>query len=512
MASDSITWNGATFSLAGVTNLLLPTATPDATGEVGGWSATGWGTGHGSYQIYDGTNLVRIVATTSSDTPSNGQVPKWNTGGTITWEDDLSAGAPALNTVTDPSGDTTFAFDAGEEINFNFTGNFTTGSQFLIEQKTGDPSGGVLFEVKQADGQPTIMKVGDGTNGIQVAAGGALSAIGNGSITATALTGNVSGGTSESVTTYVAIGADPADAGAIRLSNAGYIMSEASPAGTDISVIGVDSSEVIQIGTSGASGVTVTPAVTLSGGATLGGTLALAANNLTMTGSLAATGARVTKGWFTEVESTNPPTINGGTLAAGALLTGYTSGSGTVAGTDSILAGIQKLNGNIEARLVTPANDPDLTASGSLGVDLNGQTIRSTFDAGTTQKAIARAQEEIHVTVYKPQDLDDAQRDHFWIWSNESGMTFVVTGWKAWSTSDDTSLTIYEEDSDGQNDATVDAVEIATNGTGLYYGSDTTITGPNIENGHLMYLDFDDTDAPAMVKITIYGYYNSNVN
>ena len=66
--------------------------------------------------------------------------------------------------------------------------------------------------------------------------------------------------------------------------------------------------------------------------------------------------------------------------------------------------------------------------------------------------------------------------------------------------------------SDGQNDATVDAVEIATNGTGLYYGSDTTITGPNIENGHLMYLDFDDTDAPAMVKITIYGYYDSNVN
>ena len=65
---------------------------------------------------------------------------------------------------------------------------------------------------------------------------------------------------------------------------------------------------------------------------------------------------------------------------------------------------------------------------------------------------------------------------------------------------------------DGQNDATVDAVEIATNGTGLYYGSDTTITGPNIENGHLLYLDFDDTDAPAMVKITIYGYYDSNVN
>lgn len=47
-----------------------------------------------------------------------------------------------------------------------------------------------------------------------------------------------------------------------------------------------------------------------------GGDLALGANNLTMTGSLAATGARVTKGWFTDVESTNAPTI-GGTAASG---------------------------------------------------------------------------------------------------------------------------------------------------------------------------------------------------
>lgn len=41
------------------------------------------------------------------------------------------------------------------------------------------------------------------------------------------------------------------------------------------------------------------------------GTLALAANNLTMTGSIAATGARVTKGWFTDIESTNMPTVGG---------------------------------------------------------------------------------------------------------------------------------------------------------------------------------------------------------
>lgn len=53
---------------------------------------------------------------------------------------------------------------------------------------------------------------------------------------------------------------------------------------------------------------------------TIGGsgatTLALGTNSITMTGSLGATGAgKLTKGWFTDVEITNLPTINGGTLA-----------------------------------------------------------------------------------------------------------------------------------------------------------------------------------------------------
>ncbi len=44
---------------------------------------------------------------------------------------------------------------------------------------------------------------------------------------------------------------------------------------------------------------------------TFSGLVALGANSLTMTGSLAATGARVTKGWFTDLESTNMPTVGG---------------------------------------------------------------------------------------------------------------------------------------------------------------------------------------------------------
>lgn len=46
------------------------------------------------------------------------------------------------------------------------------------------------------------------------------------------------------------------------------------------------------------------------------GTLSLGANNLTMTGSLGATGAgKLTKVWAVDAEFTNLPTINGGTLA-----------------------------------------------------------------------------------------------------------------------------------------------------------------------------------------------------
>ncbi len=112
-----------------------------------------------------------------------------------------------------------------------------------------------------------------------VGSGGVITYTGSGSINATLLLGStwaspgaIGGTTPSSGTfTFVAFGADPADSGPIRLSNATYIMSEAAPASTDISIIGVDASEVIQIGASGASGVTITPALTLTGALTANG-------------------------------------------------------------------------------------------------------------------------------------------------------------------------------------------------------------------------------------------------
>lgn len=155
------------------------------------------------------------------------------------------------------------------------------------------------------------------------------------------------------------------------------------------------------------------------------------------------------------------------------------------------------------------SDDPDVDAAGELSWDTDGW-LRA-YD-GSNQVAVGRKLYQIDATVYKPNDLDDAQRDGVWIWSNQSGMSFVVTGWAAQSSSDDTDLNIEEIDADGQNNTTVDAVSITTNGTGIYYASDTTITAATIETGHILVLDFDDTDTPSQVHITIYGYFDANVN
>jgi hypothetical protein len=52
-----------------------------------------WAASRGAPVFYDGTAATALIGALVSDAPSNGQVPKWNTGGTITWEDD-STGAP----------------------------------------------------------------------------------------------------------------------------------------------------------------------------------------------------------------------------------------------------------------------------------------------------------------------------------------------------------------------------------------------------------------------------------
>jgi hypothetical protein len=66
-----------------------------------------WAASRGALQFFDGTANTYLLGALVSDAPTNGQVPKWNTGGTITWEDDTSGGASL--TPTDLAGGTTLA-------------------------------------------------------------------------------------------------------------------------------------------------------------------------------------------------------------------------------------------------------------------------------------------------------------------------------------------------------------------------------------------------------------------
>jgi len=365
---------------------------------------------------------------TAPDSPSNGDC--WTTtsglycriNGSTIGPYATAGGSPALDDVTDPDAAKTFTLLDNNASSLSFG---STGKSDILRIVTTDAGEGVTMS---------------GTLGVT----GATTLTG-GAILGATIRPSSNDGAALGTTSYMFSDLFLASGGVINFNNGDVTLTH--------------SSDTLTLG---------------------GGNLALGSNNLTMTGSIAATGNRVTKGWFTDLESTNMPVVNGTAIS-------------------STFAPIDHSSGN----------DPDISTEGHLSWDSNGDVLRG-YD-GTRQVAVGRAREEIHVTVYKPNDMDDTQRDHFWIWSNESGMSFVVTGWKGWSTSDDTTLTIYEEDADGANDATVDAVEIAT-GSGPYTGSDTTITGATIENGHLLYLDFDDTDTPAMVKLTIYGYYNADVN
>ena len=154
------------------------------------------------------------------------------------------------------------------------------------------------------------------------------------------------------------------------------------------------------------------------------------------------------------------------------------------------------------------SDDPDTSAVGQIALDTDGW-LR--IYNGSAQYGMPIT-ETIHVTVVTPNDLADATRDAFVFWRNTSGMSFVVTHWYAESDTDDTTLNIEETDADGANNATVDAVEIATDGTGIYTADDGTITAATIEDGHRLLIDFDDTDDPGQVKLTIVGYYNGDVN
>lgn len=70
------------------TDIGLPTGSSVTTSTAGriAFDTDAHAASRGAIQVYDGTANTFLVGVLASDTPTNGQVPTWNTGGTITWE------------------------------------------------------------------------------------------------------------------------------------------------------------------------------------------------------------------------------------------------------------------------------------------------------------------------------------------------------------------------------------------------------------------------------------------
>lgn len=92
--------------------------TTDADGEMAA-DEDGWGSGFDALEWFNGTASARFVAVTASDTPSNGQVPTFNTDGEITWET-VSGGSGDSITIDGSAVDTTAAFASSGGIDFVF--------------------------------------------------------------------------------------------------------------------------------------------------------------------------------------------------------------------------------------------------------------------------------------------------------------------------------------------------------------------------------------------------------
>lgn len=106
----------ATIDLGGKTSFEIPngaTPTVDAFGEIAGDNDL-WAASRGAPVFFDGTAAVALIGVLVSDAPSNGECPKWNTGGTITWES--CTGGSGYATVQDEATPLT------QRATLNFTG------------------------------------------------------------------------------------------------------------------------------------------------------------------------------------------------------------------------------------------------------------------------------------------------------------------------------------------------------------------------------------------------------
>lgn len=124
----------------------------------------------------------------------------------------------------------------------------------------------------------------------------------------------------------------------------------------------------------------------ISGDGIQGTSLALGAGSLTMTGSLGSTGSRLTKGWFTDLQTTNAPIID--TLTASRLVyvgaskelvdnANITTDGTTLTAGGLKTAGYLSLGTGVGAAATPIYADYDISASSLTGLTLNTTTTKT---------------------------------------------------------------------------------------------------------------------------------------
>lgn len=114
-------------SPAFTTNFTLANGASPTTSSVAqmAFDTDAWAASRGAVAVHDGTATTWLVGVLASDTPSNGQVPTWNTGGTITWE--TPGGAANAVTAASAAGSSgLFWVSAGADRTASATNTITT--------------------------------------------------------------------------------------------------------------------------------------------------------------------------------------------------------------------------------------------------------------------------------------------------------------------------------------------------------------------------------------------------
>ena len=191
------------------------------------------------------------------------------------------------------------------------------------------------------------------------------------------------------------------------------------------------------------------------------------------------------------------------------------TGTHDFSGADVVLPLTIDLGGATSLEIPNGTN-PDVANPGEIshdtdGANETGSEILRGWD-GASQFAFARKIECIDISLMEPDGLDAA--DLIPVWLNTTGMTFTIVEWHAFSDDDNVSFELEEitDRTDFTAITTIDACEVATDGTGVFYASDTTITHATIEHDHLIAIDFDTNDTPDYLKVTICGWYNADVD